>query len=51
MLLALLLVPVFILMNNVLFARRLSLYNAELITEGKDAFYAKLDRFFFDSSG
>ena len=46
--LALLLVPVFILMNNVIFSRQLSLYNAELITEGKDAFYAKLDQFFFD---
>lgn len=46
--LALLLVPVLILMNNVIFSRRLSLYNAELITEGKDLFYAKLDRFFFD---
>ena len=45
---AMLLVPVFILMNNVIFSRQLSLYNAELITEGKEAFYAMLDRFFFD---
>ena len=35
--LSLLLVPVFILMNNVIFSRQLSLYNTELITEGKDA--------------
>ncbi len=48
--LAILLVPVFILSNNVIFSRRLSLYNAELITEEKDAFFAKLDRFFFDGS-
>ena len=46
--LALLLVPVFILMNNVIFFRRLSLYSAGLITEGKDIFFARLDRFFFD---
>ena len=46
--LALLLVPVFILMNNVIFSRRLSLYNAGLITEGKEAFFASLDGFFFD---
>jgi len=45
--LALLLVPVFILMNNVIFSRQLSLYNAELITEGKDALFGKLDNFFF----
>ena len=46
--LALLLVPVFILMNNVIFSRQLSLYNAELITEGKDALFGRLDSFFFD---
>ena len=46
--LSLLLVPVFILMNNVIFSRQLSLYNAELITEGKDALFGRLDRFFFD---
>ena len=46
--LALLLVPVFILMNNVIFSRQLSLYNADLITEGKDMIFGKLDRFFFD---
>ncbi len=45
--LALLLVPVFILMNNVIFSRRLALYSAELITAEKEAFYAKLDSFFF----
>ena len=48
LILALLLVPVFILMNNVIFFRKLSLYSAGLITEGKEAFYAKLDNFFFD---
>ena len=49
LLLALLLVPVFILMNNVTFSRQISLYNADLITDGKDAFYGKMDRFLFDS--
>ena len=44
---ALLLVPVFILMNNVSFSRQLSLYNAELLTDGKEAFYEKMDRFLF----
>ena len=48
LLLALLLVPVFMLMNNVIFSRRLSLYNADLITEGKEAFFSMLDHFFFD---
>ncbi len=47
-LLAMLLIPVFILMNNVTFSRQLSLYNSELITEGKEAFFGKLDRFLFD---
>ncbi len=42
------LVPVFILSNNVVFSRRLSLYSAELITEGREIFFSKLDRFFFD---
>lgn len=46
--LAILLVPVFVLMNNVTFSRQLSLYNAELITEGKEAFMARMDRFLFD---
>ena len=45
--LAVLLVPVFILMNNVTFSRQLSLYNAELVTEGRDVFFAKMDRFLF----
>ncbi len=48
--LAMILVPVFILANNIVFSRRLSLYNADLITEGKEAFFAKLDRFFFDGT-
>ena len=45
--LAILLVPVFILMNNVIFSRRLSLYNQGLITEGKEQLFAKLDQFLF----
>ena len=48
LLLALLLVPVFILMNNYAFNREIGLYNADRLTEGKDAFFAKLDQFLFD---
>ena len=43
-----LLTPIFILMNNQVFWRRLSLYSQELITEGKDEFYQKLDALLFD---
>ena len=45
---ALILVPVFVLMNNVTFSRQLSLYNAELIADGRDAFFSKMDQFLFD---
>ena len=47
LLLAMLLVPVFILMNNVIFSRRLSLYNQGLITEGKEQLFTELDQFLF----
>ena len=48
LILAILLIPVFILMNNVTFSRQLSLYNAELITDGKEALFSKMDNFLFD---
>ena len=48
LIIALLLIPVFILMNNYAFNRELSLYNSDLITEGKDAFFARMDSFLFD---
>ena len=48
LLLALLLVPVFILMNNYTFSRRIGLYNAGLLEEGKDALFAKMDQFLFE---
>ncbi len=48
LLLALLLVPVFILMNNYAFSRQIGLYNAELLTDGKDALFAKMDRLLFE---
>ena len=44
----LVMVPVFVLMNNVLFWRKISLYRDELETVGKDEFYASIDRFLFD---
>ena len=47
LLIAILLVPVFILQNNVIFSRQLSLYNAELITEGKEEYFAKMNEFLF----
>ena len=47
MLADILLTPVFVLMNNYTFWRRIRLYSEELITEGKDAFFAKVDRFLF----
>ncbi len=47
---AIILIPVFILLNNVTFSRKLSLYNAELITEGKEAFYSSMDAFLFNGT-
>ena len=41
-------VPVFILQNNYLFWRKVSLYNQDLLTEGKEAFTAALDRYLFE---
>lgn len=48
LIIALILIPVFILMNNVTFSRKLNLYSSGLITEGKEVFYEKLDRFLYD---
>ncbi len=47
-LLALLLLPVFVMMNNYLFGRALGLYSSGLLTEGKEALFAKMDLFLFD---
>jgi len=44
---AMLLTPVLVMANNVTFSRRVGLYANELATEGKDAFYAAMDRFLF----
>ena len=41
------LTPVVILMNNYAFWRRLRLYNDDLITDGKDAFFSRLDQLLF----
>ena len=49
-LLALLLVPVFVMMNNYLFGRALGLYSNELLTAGKDALFHKMDLFLFGGS-
>ena len=45
---AIILIPVFILMNNVTFSRKLTLYSSDLITEGREAFYGQMDSFLFD---
>ena len=44
----LLLTPVFVLVNNYLFWRKIGLYNEELVTEGKDVLFSKIDVFLFD---
>ena len=44
----LLLTPVFVLMNNALFWRKISLYQGGQLEEGKEALYAALDHFLFD---
>lgn len=49
-LLALLLVPAFVMMNNYLFGRALGLYSNELLTAGKDALFHKMDLFLFGGS-
>ena len=46
-LLALLAVPVFAMMNNYTFNRRISLYSSGTITQGKEALYAQMNRFLF----
>ena len=43
-------VPVFVLMNNSLFWRKISLYAQDLLTEGKEELYAKLDGFLYGGS-
>ncbi len=46
-LISMLLVPVFILMNNYAFWRKISLYRDDLITEGKEEYYGLVDRLLF----
>ena len=44
------LTPVFILMNNVLFWRKIALYNEGLLTEGKEKLFSAVDAFLFHGS-
>lgn len=46
-LVAFLLVPVFVMMNTYAFSRKTYFYANDLLTEGRDEFYALLDRFLF----
>ena len=50
-LIAMLLVPVFFMVNTVLMSRRVDLYCDGLLTEGKEALFAKLDAFLFGGQG
>ncbi len=45
--LALFLIPVFVMMNTYFFSRKLSLYSAELLTEGKENAWSAMDAFLF----
>ena len=47
-LIAMLLIPVFVMMNTYNMSRRVTLYNADLLTEGKEELYSSLDAFLFD---
>lgn len=47
---ALLLVPVFHMMNTYIMSRRIVLYTNDLVTEGKDEFFAMLDKFLFNGA-
>ena len=47
LLVSLVLVPVFVLINNYTFWRRIGLYRDGLVTEGQEAFYTALDGFLF----
>ena len=42
-----LLTPVLILLNNYTFWRKIRLFNDELITDGKEAFFGRVDRYLF----
>ena len=46
-LVALLLIPVFVMMNTYSFSRRVTLYINESLTDGKEAFFGTLDNFLF----
>ncbi len=47
-LIALLLVPVLMMTSTYAFSRQLGLYNAQLIDEGKELFFTRMDRFLFE---
>ena len=47
-LIALLLVPVFVMMNTYTFSRQIGLMDSGVITEGKEALFARLDGFLFE---
>ena len=42
------LIPVFVMMNTYTLSRQINLYTSELLTEGRDEFYALMNRFLFD---
>ncbi len=50
-LIAMVLVPVFFMVNTVLMSRRVGLYIEGLLTDGKEALFSALDGFLFDGQG
>ncbi len=51
LLFCMILTPVFVLTNNVIFWRKVSLYSQDLLTEGKEELFGKLDAFLFGGMG
>ena len=49
-LIALVLVPVFVMMNTVFFSRKLTLYSSGVLTEGAEQYYQKMNIFLFNGA-
>ena len=46
-----LLVPIFAMTNTIAMSRKITLYSNDLLTEGKDELYSRLDAFLFNGAG
>lgn len=49
-LIAFLAVPVFVMMNTYMFGRQISLFSGDVLTEGREEFYALMDSYLFDGA-